>query len=95
LRRSRARDRIGEGTADEICALDAGAAGGYLSLAAPALGLGICWTASWTTPPVHAVLGPPERIKPYLLVAVGQSAPDAPRAPRRFEPIVHRERWTE
>ncbi|HKP18622.1 MAG TPA: nitroreductase family protein [Gaiellaceae bacterium] len=85
---------LGE-VADEVCALDAGAAGGYLSLAAPALGLAICWTTSWTPPPVQAVLGLPERIKPYLLVAVGHPAPDAPRAPRRFEPAVHRERFSE
>jgi nitroreductase len=90
-----AREVIGEGTAEEVCALDAGAAGGYLALAAPALGLGICWTSSWTPPPVQAVLGLPERIKPYLLVAAGRPSPEAPRAPRRFEPIVHRERWTE
>ena len=89
-----ASEVIGADTADEICALDAGAAGGYLSLAAPALGLGICWTASWTPPPVQAVLGLPEHIKPYLLVAVGRPAVNAPKAPRRFQPIVHRDRWS-
>ena len=89
-----ATEVIGAGTADEVCALDAGAAGAYLSLAAPELGLGICWTSSWTAPPVQAVLGLPERIKPYLLVAVGRPASDAPKAPRRFEAAVHRERWT-
>ena len=87
-----AREVIGD-TADEVCALDAGAAGGYLALAAPALGLGICWTASWTPPPVQAVLGLPEHIKPYLLVAVGRPVADAPKAPRRFQPAVHRDRW--
>jgi nitroreductase len=85
---------LGEGNADEVCALDAGAAGGYLSLAAPALELAVCWTTSWTTPPVQAVLGLPDRIKPYLLVAVGRPAVQAPKAPRRFEPVVHRERWS-
>lgn len=89
-----ANEVIGEGTADEVCALDAGAAGGYLSLAAPDLGLAIGWTTSWTPPPIQAVLGLPERIKPYLLVAVGWPAPTAPKAPRRFEPSVHRERWS-
>jgi nitroreductase len=90
-----ATEVIGAGTADEVCAMDAGAAGGYLSLAAVELGIGICWTSSWTPPPVQAVLGLPDRIKPYLLVAVGYPAPDAPKAPRRFEPSIHRERWTE
>lgn len=90
-----AAEALGEGNADEVCALDAGAAGGYLSLAAPALGLAICWTTSWTPPPIQAVLGLPERIKPYVLVAVGLPAPDAPKAPRRFEPVVHRERFSE
>jgi nitroreductase len=82
-------------SADEVCVLDAGAAGGYLSLAAPALGLAICWTTSWTPPPVQTALQLPERIKPYLLVAVGHPAPDAPKAPRRFEPAVHRERFAQ
>ncbi len=86
---------LGEGSADEVCALDAGAAGGYLSLGAPVLGLAICWTTSWTPPPVQAVLGLPEHIKPYLLVAVGRPVPQAPKAPRRFEPAVHRERFSE
>jgi nitroreductase len=90
-----ATEVIGAGTADEVCAMDAGAAGAYLSLAAVELGIGLCWTSSWTPPPVRAVLRLPERIKPYLLVAVGRPAPDAPKAPRRFEPLVHRERWTE
>jgi nitroreductase len=89
-----AREVIGADTADEVCALDAGAAGGYLSLAAPALGLGICWTASWTPPPVQAVLGLPEHIKPYLLVAVGRPAEDPPKAPRRFRPAIHRDRFS-
>jgi nitroreductase len=90
-----ANEVLGEGSADEVCALDAGAAGAYLSLAAPALGLAICWTTSWTAPPVQAVLQLPKRIKPYLLVAVGRPAPDAPKAPRRFEPAVHRQRFAE
>jgi nitroreductase len=88
-----ANETLGEGNADEVCALDAGAAGGYLSLAAPPLGLAICWTTSWTPPPIQEILGLPERIKPYLLVAVGHPAPDAPRPPRRFEPAVHRDRF--
>jgi nitroreductase len=90
-----ASEVLGEGSADEVCALDAGAAGGFLALAAPALGLAVCWTTSWTPPPLQAVLGLPERIKPYLLVAVGRPAAAAPRAPRRFEPIVHRQRFAE
>jgi nitroreductase len=90
-----AKEVLGHGNADEVCALDAGAAGAYLSLAAPAHGLAICWTTSWTAPPVQAVLGLPDRIRPYLLVAVGRPAPDAARAPRRFEPAVHRDRWAE
>jgi nitroreductase len=90
-----AEETLGPGSADEVCALDAGAAGAYLSLAAPALGLAICWTTSWTPPPVQAVLGLPERIKPYLLVAIGWPAADAARAPRRFEPAVHRNRWSQ
>jgi nitroreductase len=88
-----AEEVLGAGSADEVCALDAGAAGGYLSLAAPALGLGICWTTSWTPPPIQAALQLPPRIKPYILVAAGYPAPGGPKAPRRFEPIVHRDRY--
>jgi nitroreductase len=90
---SLAEEVLGQGSADEVCALDAGAAGAYLSLAAPALGLAICWTTSWTPPPVQAVLGLPNRVKPYLLVAIGRPSATATGAPRRFEPIVHRDRF--
>lgn len=82
-------------TADDWCALDAGASGGYLSLAAPALGIGICWVASWRPPAIQAVLELPDHIKPYLLVAIGRPAPTAAKAPRRFEPTVHRDRFAE
>ena len=89
-----ATEVIGAVTADEVCALMRRR--GRLPLARGTEARpGICWTSSWTPPPVQAVLGLPERIKPYLLVAVGRPAADAPKAPRRFEASVHRERWTE
>jgi nitroreductase len=83
----------GEGSAEYVSELDSGAAAAFLSLAAPALGLGMCLVTSWTKPPVQAVLGLPEHIKPYALVAIGRPVPKPPKAARRFEPIVHQDQY--
>lgn len=84
---------VGPRGADMVARLDAGAAAGYLSLAAPALGLGICIVTSWTEASVQKVLGLPDHIRPEVLVAVGRPVPNPAKAIRRFEPIVHRERY--
>ena len=73
--------------------LDSGAAVGFLSLAAPALGLGICLTTSWSAEVVQEVLGLPPHIRPDALVAVGRPVASPRPAPRRFEPLVHRDRY--
>jgi nitroreductase len=73
--------------------MDAGAAAAYLTLAAPALGLGVCIVTSWTESAVQEILGLPGHIRPEILVAFGHPVPSPPRAVRRFAPIVHRDRF--
>jgi nitroreductase len=73
--------------------MDSGAAAAYVSLAAPALGLGICWVTSWPDEAVQGVLDLPDHIRPDMLMAVGHPVAQPPLAPRRFKPVVHRERF--
>lgn len=89
----RAEEVVGTRGVDVVARLDAGAAAGYMALAAPALGLGICVVTSWTESAVQAVLGLPEHLRPEVLVAVGRPIPDPPRGVRRFDPIVHHDRF--
>jgi nitroreductase len=91
----RAAEAVGPDGVEAVGFLDSGAAAGFLALAAPALGLGICIVTSWTDAAVQAILGLPERVRPDVLVAVGRPVPNPPRAVRRFEPLVHRERYSE
>jgi nitroreductase len=80
-------------SADEATILDSGAAAGYVSLAAPALGLGICFVTSWSTEAVQGVLALPEHIRPDVLLAIGHPVQRPPKAAKRFTPFVHRERF--
>lgn len=65
-------DRIGgKSGIDEVGRFDAGTAAAHLTLAAPALGLGVCITSSWTSGAVRAALRAPAHIRPDILVAVG------------------------
>jgi nitroreductase len=89
----RAGEMVGKERGKDVGYLDSGAAAGFLALAAPALGLGICVVTSWNDVAVQAVLGLPEHIRPEVLVAVGKPIPNPPRAVRRFEPHIHRERY--
>jgi nitroreductase len=73
--------------------MDSGAAAAYVSLAAPALGLGICWVTSWPDEAVQGVLDLPDHIRPDMLLAVGYPVPQPPMAPRRFKPVVHHQRF--
>jgi nitroreductase len=80
-------------SADKATVLDSGAAAAYLSLAAPALGLGICFVTSWPKEAVQGVLDLPDHIRPDVLLAVGHPVPDPPKAPARFKPVIHRDRF--
>lgn len=73
--------------------MDSGAAAAYVSLAAPPLGLGICWVTSWPEEAVQGALYLPDHIRPDILIAIGHPVAQPPLAPRRFKPVVHRERF--
>jgi nitroreductase len=84
---------VGPRGVEVVARLDAGAAAGYVALAAIALGLGSCTVTSWSEVAVQAVLELPGHVRPEVLVAVGHPVPNPPRAMRRFEPIVHENRF--
>jgi nitroreductase len=88
----RAEELIGP-KADEATRIDSGGAAAYLSVAAPALGLGICYVTSFPREAIQGILALPAHIRPDILVAVGRPVPTPVRSPKRFEPIVHRERF--
>lgn len=84
---------VGRRGREIVARVDAGQAAAYLTLAAPALGLGICVVTSWSEGAVREVLGLPEHVRPEVLVAVGHPIANPPRPMRRFEPIVHGDRY--
>lgn len=65
---------VGTRGQEVIARIDAGTAAGYLSLAAPALGLGICITTSWSNGVVQELVGLPAHCRPEVLIAVGAVA---------------------
>jgi nitroreductase len=85
-----AAERVGgRAGIEEIGRIDAGTAAAHLTLAAPALGLGVCLVTSWTPSALRAVLNAPETVRPEILMAVGfPAAMPSPafKAPPR---IVH------
>lgn len=89
----RAEALVGTRGVEHVVRLDAGSAAGYMALAAPALGIGICIVTSWNEPAVQAVLGLPAHVRPEVIVAAGHPIPKPPPAVRRFEPIVHENRF--
>lgn len=72
-----------------VARLDAGQAAAYLSLAAPALGLGMLVTTSWSEAAVQEILDLPEHCRPEVLLAVGKIAATPSRAIKGKPPIVH------
>jgi nitroreductase len=80
-------------SADKATVLDSGAAAAYVSLAAPALGLGICFVTSWSADAVQGVLDLPTQIRADILLAIGHPVPNPPKAAPRFKPFLHRERY--
>ena len=79
---------------DKATILDSGSAAAYVSLAAPALGLGICYVTSWPKESVQGVLDLPPHIRPDVLLAVGHTVPNPQKAPARFKPVIHRDRYS-
>jgi nitroreductase len=79
--------------AEEATKIDAGGAAACLSLAAPALGLGICYITSFPRETIQGILALPVHIRPDILVAIGRPVAEPVKSPKRFEPVVHRERF--
>jgi nitroreductase len=91
----RSGELVGTQGVHEVSRFDAGGAAGYLALAAPALGLGICVVTSWNDAAVRTILGLPDHMRPEIIVAVGHPVPNPPRGVKRFELIVHKNRFDE
>jgi nitroreductase len=80
---------VGRRGQEVIARIDAGTAAGYLSLAAPALGLGICITTSWSEAVVREIVGLPAHCRPEVLVAVGRVAERPSPTVKARAPVVH------
>lgn len=74
---------------EEIGRIDAGTAAAHLTLAAPALGLGVCMVTSWTPGAVRAALDLPAHIRPEILVACGIPAASPSPAPKAYPRLAH------
>lgn len=89
----RAEALVGQRGVEHVVRLDAGSAAGYMALAAPALGIGVCIVTSWNDPAVQGALDLPPHIRPEVIVAAGHPVPNPPRAIRKFDPVVHENRY--
>ena len=78
---------------DILSLLDAGAAAENIALAAPALGVGVCFVRSANDAALREVLDLPEHVRPDILVGVGHPAPTPSPRPRMQKPIVFRDRY--
>ena len=76
---------------------DCGAATQNALLAAHALGLGAVWLGFWPkmerVTPLKEVLGMPEGVEPFAVLAFGHPAEDKPPSERYDPARVHFERW--
>lgn len=76
---------------------DCGAATENALLAITALGLGAVWLGFWPkmerVNPLKEVLGLPESVEPFCVLAVGHPAETKPPADRYLPERVHRDRW--
>lgn len=80
---------VGRMGVEAIGRIDAGTCAAHLTLAAPALGLGVCITTSWTASALRAVLGAPPHIRPDILMAVGIPAATPSVSFKQPPRIVH------
>jgi nitroreductase len=72
-----------------VARIDAGAAAAYLSLAAPALGLGLVFVTSWSEGVLQELLGLPDHCRPEVLIGVGKPAAQPSKPIKATPPIVH------
>jgi nitroreductase len=84
----RASELVGSRGCEVIARIDAGAAAGYMALAAPALELGMCLTTSWTESAVQEIFDLPAHVRPEVLVGVGYVAPAASPTVKATPPAI-------
>ncbi len=89
----RAEAAMGTQGRDILSLLDAGAAAENIALAAPALGVGICFVRSATDVALREVLNLPDHVRPDILIGIGHPAPTTSPRPRMPTPIVFRDRF--
>lgn len=83
----------GKSGIEEISRIDAGTAAAHLTLAAPALGLGVCMVTSWTPGAVRVVLDIPDHVRPEILVGVGIPTASPSPAPKAYPRFAHHNRF--
>ena len=76
-----------------VSRLDAGAAAAFMTIAAPALGIGVCKVTSWSEEVVQAILGLPDHLRPEVLMAVGIPVANPSKPLKGFHPSVHADRF--
>ena len=85
----KAAEVMGPRGVEVVTRLDAGAAAGYITIAAPTLGIGVCKVTSWTEEVVQAIFGLPDHIRPEVLMAIGIPVANHPKPVKGFHPTVH------
>jgi nitroreductase len=89
----RAEASMGRQGRDILSLLDAGAAAENIALAAPTLGLGVCFVRSANEAALREVLELPDRVRPDILVAVGRPARTPSSGVKAPAPIAYRDRF--
>jgi len=85
----KAHEVMGPRGVEVVTRLDAGAAAGYITIAAPTLGIGVCKVTSWTEEVVQSIFGLPDHIRPEVLMAIGIPVANHPKPVKGFHPDVH------
>ncbi len=90
-----AQEVMGPRGVEMVTRLDAGASAAFVTIAAPALGIGVCKVTSWTEEVVQAIFGLPPHIRPEVLMAAGYPVVNHPKPVKGFHPSVHYDRYGE
>jgi nitroreductase len=91
----RAEISMGRQGRNILSLLDSGAAAENIALAAPALGIGICFVRSVNDSALAEVLELPPNVRVDILVGVGHPAPTPSVAAPRRPPVVFRDTFGE
>jgi nitroreductase len=90
---TRAEVSMGRQGRDVLRLLDGGAAAENVALAAPALGLGVCFVRSVNDSALREVLELPEQVRPDILIAVGHPASTPSPGPPSRAVVAFRDRF--